>query len=108
MTHTGILTRAEIETMGPPVIEELAETDVAEGFLCDLALKQVAMLPEPTTATVAARLRLPRTLTEELLQRLYREKLIEVRLQTTMGATRYAMLDHGWERYARLIGMSGG
>ena len=107
MTHTGILTRAEIETMGPPVIEELAETDVAEGFLCDLALKQVAMLSEPTTATVASRLRLPRTLTEELLQRLYREKLIEVRLQTTMGATRYAMLDHGWERYARLISMSG-
>ena len=41
------------------------------------------------------------------MQRLYREKLIEVRLQTTMGATRYAMLDHGWERYARLLTMSG-
>ena len=107
MTHTTILTRAEIESMGPPVPEELAETGVAESFLCDLALKHVAMLPEPTTAAVAESLCLPRTVTEELLQRLYREKLIEVRLQTTMGATRYAMLDHGWERLSRLVAMCG-
>jgi hypothetical protein len=102
MTHTSILTRAEIETMGPPVPEEIADTGVSEGFLCDLALKHVAMLAEPTTNAVAERLHLPRTLTEELLQLLYREKLIEVRLQTTPGSTRYAMLDHGWERLARL------
>ncbi|MDQ3816813.1 MAG: hypothetical protein M3362_03855 [Acidobacteriota bacterium] len=107
MTHTGILTRAEIETMGPPVPEEIADTGVGEGFLCDLALKHVAMLAEPTTAAVAERLRLPRTLTEELLQLLYREKLIEVRLQTTVGSTRYAMLDHGWERLQRLQAVCG-
>ncbi|HYE64487.1 MAG TPA: hypothetical protein VD966_02825, partial [Pyrinomonadaceae bacterium] len=107
MTHTSILTRAEIESMGPPVPEELADTGVAEGFLADLALKHVAMLSDPTTAAVAERLHLPRTLTEELLQHLYREKLIEVRLQTTMGSTRYAMLDHGWERVARLQAVSG-
>ncbi|HEX8845473.1 MAG TPA: hypothetical protein VF791_12555 [Pyrinomonadaceae bacterium] len=102
MTHTGILTRAEIESMGPPVPEEIADTGVSEGFLCDLALKHVAMLAEPTTTAVAEKLRLPRTLSEELLQLLYREKLIEVRLQTTPGSTRYAMLDHGWERLTRL------
>ncbi|PYS46082.1 MAG: hypothetical protein DMF68_20370 [Acidobacteria bacterium] len=107
MTHTGILTRAEIETMGPPVPEEIADTGVSEGFLCDLALKHVAMLAEPTTTAVAERLRLPRTLTEELLQLLYREKLIEVRLQTTVGSTRYAMLDHGWERLTRLQAVCG-
>ena len=107
MTHTGILTRAEIETMGPPVPEEIADTGVSEGFLCDLALKHVAMLAEPTTAAVAERLRLPRTLSEELLQLLYREKLIEVRLQTTPGSTRYAMLDHGWERLQRLQAICG-
>ncbi|HEX8891239.1 MAG TPA: hypothetical protein VF779_18980, partial [Pyrinomonadaceae bacterium] len=67
MTHTGILTRAEIETMGPPVPEEIADTGISEGFLCDLALKHVATLAEPTTGAVAERLRLPRTLTEELL-----------------------------------------
>ena len=107
MTHTGILTRAEIESMGPPVPEEIADTGISEGFLCDLALKHVAMLPDPTTRAVAERLCLPRTLTEELLQLLYREKLIEVKMQTTPGSTRYAMLDHGWERLARLQAMCG-
>ncbi|HEV2762837.1 MAG TPA: hypothetical protein VGV38_07580 [Pyrinomonadaceae bacterium] len=102
MTHTAMLTRAEIESMGPPVPEEVSETDVPSSFLCDLALKHVAQLPEPTTESVAFEMRLPRTLTEELLQHLFREKLIEVRLQTTMGATRYAMLDRGWERVARV------
>src|SRR3954464_11187326 len=103
MSQTAILNRAEIETLGPPVSEEIADTGVAEGFLCDLALKHVAMLPEPTTTAVSDQLRLPRTLTEDLLQKLYREKLIEVRLQTTIGSTRYAMLDHGWDRLARLL-----
>ena len=60
MTHTTILTRAEVETMGPPVPEELADLGVGEAFLCDLALKHVAMIPEPTTAAIAERLCLPR------------------------------------------------
>ena len=107
MTQTAIFTRAEIESMGPPVPEELADTGVAEAFLCDLALKHVAMLPDPTTTAVAERLHLPRTLAEELLQHLYREKLIEVKLQAAMGSTRYAMLDKGWERMSRSLTMCG-
>jgi MoxR-like ATPase len=107
MSQTTILSRAEIETMGPPVPEELADTGVAEGFLCDLALKHVAMLPEPTTTAVAEQIHLPRTLTEDILQKLYREKLIEVKVQATEGFTRYAMLDHGWDRLARLLSVSG-
>lgn len=107
MTHTSILTRTEIESMGPPAPEELMDAGVPEGFLCDLALKHVGYLPDPTTAAIAGRLHLPRTLTEELLQHLYREKLIEVRLQTSVGATRYAMLDHGWERLARVQSVCG-
>lgn len=101
MTQTNILTRMEVESMGPPVPEELAETDVPESFLCDLALKIVAAMPEPSTANVTERLHLPRALTEEILQQLYREKLIEVKLQSAMGATRYAMLDKGWNQLAR-------
>jgi hypothetical protein len=107
MSQTTILTRAEIESMGPPVPEELAETGIAEGFLCDLALKHVAMMPEPTTSAVAERINLPRTLTEEILQKLYREKLIEVRVQKAIGSTRYAMLDHGWDRLTRLLQVCG-
>jgi MoxR-like ATPase len=107
MSHTAILTRAEIESMGPPVPEEITDTGISEQFLCDLALKHVAMLPEPTTTAVAERINLPRTLTEELLQNLYREKLIEVKKQSAIGSTRYAMLDHGWDRLARLLSISG-
>ncbi len=107
MSHTTILTRVEIESMGPPLPEELADTGIAEGFLCDLALKHVAMLPEPTTVAVSERINLPRTLTEELLQKLYREKLIEVKMQAAMGSTRYAMLDHGWDRLSRLLSICG-
>ena len=107
MSHTAILTRAEIESMGPPLPEEIADTGISEGFLCDLALKHVAMLPEPTTTAVAERIHLPRTLTEDLLQKLYREKLIEVKMQSAIGSTRYAMLDHGWDRLARLLSICG-
>ncbi|MGI8837475.1 MAG: hypothetical protein ACR2H4_12680 [Pyrinomonadaceae bacterium] len=107
MSHTTMLSRAEVEAMGPPVPEEISELGVGEGFLCELALKHVAMLPEPTTSAIAERLHLPRSLTEEILQKLYREKLIEVRLQTTLGSTRYAMLDHGWDRLVRLLAVCG-
>src|SRR5918998_579983 len=107
MSHTAILTRAEIKSMGPPLPEEIPETGISEAFLCDLALKHVAMLPEPTTTSVAERINLPRTLTEDLLQQLYREKLIEVKMQSAIGSTRYAMLDHGWDRLTRLLSMCG-
>ena len=107
MSHTTILTRAEVESMGPPLPEELADTGISEQFLCDLALKHVAMLPEPTTTNVSERINLPRTLTEELLQQLYREKLIEVKMQSAIGSTRYAMLDHGWDRLTRLLSVCG-
>src|ERR1700682_1102892 len=107
MSPTTILSRAELEAMGPPAPEEIADLGVGEGFLCELALKHIAMLPEPTTTAIAERLHLPRALAEEILQKLYREKLIEVRLQTTVGSTRYAMLDHGWDRLIRLLAVCG-
>src|SRR6266481_8728210 len=81
MSPTTMLSRAEVEAMGPPVPEEIAGLGGGEGFLCALA--------------------------EEILQKLYREKLIEVRLQTTVGSTRYAMLDHGWDRLIRLLAVCG-
>ncbi len=102
MGNLSFLTRAEIESLGPPTPEELEELEVSEAFLRDLALKHVATIAEPTTANVAEKLHLPLALTDELLYQLYREKLIEIRLQSAVGITRYAMLDLGWERVARL------
>jgi hypothetical protein len=51
---------------------------------------------------VAENLCLPWSLTETLLRSLYHEKLIEIRSQGMPGATRFAMLDHGWERLSHL------
>ena len=107
MGNLSFLTRAEIESLGPPTPEELVETEVSQAFLRDLALKHVAAVPDPTTATIAQRIHLPLALTDELLYELYREKLIEIRLQSALGLTRYAMLDMGWERVARLHSLSG-
>ena len=107
MSHSSILTRAEIEGLGPPKPEELADTDVPESFLRDLALKHLATVPAPTTANVAERLHLPQSLTKELLHQLYREKLIEIRERSGLGAYLYAMLDRGWERVARLDAQCG-
>jgi hypothetical protein len=107
MTHTAILTRIEMETMGPPVLEELREADVPASFLCDLALKHVAQMPEPTTRSVTEEMRLPCALIEELLIHLTREKLIEVKGQVAVGATRYAILERGWERMARVRQLCG-
>ena len=107
MAHLSFLTRAEIETLGPPTPEDLEETGVSESFLRDLSLKIVAKLSEATSAAVAERLHLPCSLTEEILYRLYRERLIEMRLQSTAGATRYAMLDQGWERLVSMEAQNG-
>src|SRR5207249_2265590 len=107
MGNLSFLTRAEIESLGPPTPEELKETEVSEAFLRDLTLKHVASIADPTTASVAEKLRLPLVLADELLYQLYREKLIEIRLQSAIGLTRYAMLDMGWERVARLHAQCG-
>lgn len=107
MGNLSFLTRAEIDSLGPPTPEEIAETGISEASLRDLALKHVASLTEPTTATVAEKLHVPPALADEILYQLYKEKLIEIRLQSAAALTRYAMLDHGWERIARLYSVCG-
>ncbi|MCM3900315.1 MAG: hypothetical protein ND866_01270 [Pyrinomonadaceae bacterium] len=107
MRHLSIFTREEIESLGPPIPEELADTGVHQDVLRDLALKHLARLVEPTSATVAEKLNLPCALTEELLYQLYREKLIEMRLQSAAGTSRYAMLEHGWQRLAQMQAQCG-
>src|SRR5918993_883144 len=98
MGNLNILTRDEIESLGPPIPEELADIGLPETCLHDLVLKWLAALGEATSVTIAEKLHLPGALTEELLYQLYRRKFIEMRLQSGLGATRYSMLDTGWER----------
>ena len=98
----NLLTRAELESFGPPTPEEFSEIGISQTLLCDLALKHVSLLPNATAVSVAAKLHLPTALIEELFYQLYREKLIEMRLQSAGDNTRYAMLDHGWEHLAQI------
>jgi hypothetical protein len=107
MGNLSFLTRAEIESLGPPTPEDLEETGVSQAFLRDLTFKHVASLADPTTSSVAEKLHLPLALVDELLYELYREKLIEIRMQSALGQTRYAMLDHGWDRLARVQAQCG-
>lgn len=107
MAHLSFLTRTEIDSLGPPTPEDIEETGVSDTFLRDLALKQVATLTDATSASVAEKLCLPAALTEEILYRLYREKFIEMRMQSAVGVTRYSMLDHGWERLIQLESQNG-
>ena len=107
MGHLSILTRAEIESLGPPMPEELEDTGLSDVFLSELTLKHVANSAHPTTSSVAESLCLPLSIAEALLHQLYREKLIDILSQGMPGATRYAMLDHGWERLAQLQKRSG-
>src|SRR5688500_10968822 len=107
MSHTTILTRAAVESMGPPLPEGLTDTGISEQFLCDVTWKHAGRLPEPTRRATSERINRRRTLDEGLLQQLYREKLSEVKKQSAIGSTRYAMLDHGWDRLSRLLSISG-
>src|SRR6266542_2583150 len=84
MGQLSFLTRAEIESLGPPTPEDVEEIGVSESFLRDLSLKYVAWLPEAKSATVAEKLH-----------------------QSAVGATRYAMLDQGWERLVRMESENG-
>ena len=98
----NFLTRAELERFGPPTPEEFNEIGVSQTLLCDLALKHLSLIPHPTADSIAARLHLPSALMEEILYQLYREKLIEMRLQSAGASSHYAMLDHGWEHLAQV------
>ena len=98
----NFLTRTELERFGPPTPEEFDEIGVSQTLLCDLALKHLSLIPHPTADSIAAKLHLPSALMEEILYQLYREKLIEMRMQSAGASSHYAMLEHGWEHLAQV------
>lgn len=87
----------------PPFPEKLGDLDVSPGFLADMALKTVSLDADCTTASVASRLRLGMRITEDLLQRLCREKLVEIKGVVGLHNHRYAMLDRGWSEVKRVL-----
>jgi predicted ATPase with chaperone activity len=87
----------------PSAPERLEELEVSPAFLADLALKTLSLDPEGTTSSIAARMRLGMIITEALLQRLYRDKLIEIKGMIGMHHHRYAVLDRGWTEINRMM-----
>ncbi len=91
-----------------PIMSELPEeTGLEFGFLSDLALKLVSIDTNCTSDRMADKMKLPMGITENVMQYLYREKLIEIRERINVQKQRYAMLDRGWERVQRLLNISG-
>ena len=99
--------QAKIAAFAPPVPEFLEATGISFQFLADLALKVSATESALTTVTVADRMCLPPPLVEQLMQHLYREKLVEIRGGAGFNNNRYALLDRGWDQLRRVMEISG-
>jgi predicted ATPase with chaperone activity len=99
--------QAKIQTFAPPIPESIEATGLSFQFLADLALKTSATESTVTTAAIAERMCLSAPLAEQLLQHLYREKLVEIRGNVGINNNRYALLDRGWDTLRRVLGISG-
>lgn len=91
----------------PPLALKAENTGLDFGFLADLALKVVYADANCTTERAAEKLKLSMPVTEQLLQHLYREKLVEIRGLIAYGNNRYGLLDRGWQRAQQLLDMNG-
>ncbi len=99
--------QAKIELFAPPALESIEATGLSFQFLADLALKLSATESAVTTASIAERMCLPAPLVEQLMQHLYREKLVEIRGNVGFNNNRYALLDRGWDQLRRVMEISG-
>jgi len=94
-------------TLVPPAPLKAENTGLDYGFLADLTLKTVYADANCTTERAAEKLKLSMSVTEDLLQHLYREKFVEIRGLVSYGNNRYGMLDRGWQRAQQLLEMNG-
>ncbi|MFQ5682368.1 MAG: ATP-binding protein [Candidatus Binatia bacterium] len=107
MADLGANQPSKFDTPIPITPERLEDTGLEFSFLADLALKTVYSDVNCTTERVAESLKLRRSITESLLQHLYRERFIEIPGQVGLQNNRYAMLDRGWQRAQRLLDVNG-
>lgn len=87
----------------PRFPQKLTELDVNAAFLADLALKAASLDADCTTASVAARIRLGLVITEALLERLYKEKLLEKKGVVALHNSQYGVLERGWAKVDQLM-----
>ncbi len=91
----------------PPMPETMDATGLSFQFMADLALKNAGTESTITTQALADRMMLPLYLGEELMQHLYREKMVEIRGRISFNNNRYSVLDRGWDQINRLMDISG-
>jgi len=108
-THTELLDvtakRSFVRPFGLPFPETPEKLDLNLRFVTDLALKALSIDSTGTTASVSERLKLGLVITDTVLQRLYRENLIEIKGNIALHNNRYAMLERGWARVSLLMGI---
>jgi hypothetical protein len=90
----------------PPFPQTLDALDLPAVHLTDLVLKAVAQEPCCTSAEVAARLHLGLMVTDQILQRLYRDQFVEIKGVVGAHNHRYAMLERGWTEVARMLAVN--
>jgi predicted ATPase with chaperone activity len=104
---TEAVQHAKSQPFAPPLPESIEATGLTFQFLADLALKTAATESSLTSANIAERMCLPLQIAEDLMQHLYREKLVEIRGSVGFKNNRYAVLDRGWDQVRRLLEISG-
>ena len=86
----------------PPFPQAIEELGLPFTFLCDLALKTICLDPDSATTDVAARMQLGLVVTDTLLQRLARDKFLEVKGVVGLHNHRYSILERGWAEVRRI------
>jgi hypothetical protein len=90
----------------PPFPQTMDALDLPAVHLGDLVLKAVAMEPACTSSEIAARLHLGLMVTDQILQRLYRDKFVEIKGVVGNHNHRYCMLERGWAEVSRIMEIS--
>jgi hypothetical protein len=90
----------------PPFPQTINDLDVSELFLGDLALRAMSLQPNCATTDIANQLHLGLMITDNLLHRLSRDRLVEIKGVVGSHNHRYAMLDRGWAEVGRLMAIS--
>src|SRR2546426_5360188 len=96
----------DADSFRPPFPQRLEDLDISQTFLADLALKAMALDPTCTSADIAGRLNLGLMVTDHILQRLNRDKFIEIKGVVGSHNHRYAMLERGWAEVGRVMAIS--
>src|ERR1041384_2415108 len=87
----NLFSAEDADKFAPTFAQSLDDLAVSATFLSDLALKALSLEPVTTSASVAQRLHLGIVVTDTLLQRLARDKIIETKGVAGMHNHRYGM-----------------